>query len=383
MNKVNLKEKLLFGNSLRDLLNDSNVTASTLRRISRKRGIFICNNEKSEYVQSLVSTGISPSELAEIIDTIITKEENPKYQSQIIKCTKKEFSLINIVPTEFNLNTIAQEEFSNYKIIGIPSFKAINNGKEHIELNFSIERFQMTNSSYKNITEFNGKVIIKKEKNGIDVKTTTSHSSVETKLIANKIVSYFLSELKKSGIVNEREKLITIRFNSFTNKNRVAFLNELSQRPTGIETLYFKDTKDIGFKPEQNSLLPNNISWMQDNVSNMALQGKKLHSTLFFKEKKYHEHIQLYKVVAFYHLDNMEYKGTCNIIYDFNGFISKEDPTAELVLSVNNLNLSDFAPNGQRCLPKGKVIQSILSEIESYKHEIFEKFKIPSTITPD
>lgn len=79
----------------------------------------------------------------------------------------------------------------------------------------------------------------------------------------------------------------------------------------------------------------------------------------------------------------MEYKGTCNIIYDFNGFISKEDPTAELVLSVNNLNLSDFAPNGQRCLPKGKVIQSILSEIESYKHEIFEKFKIPSTITPD
>ncbi|SUI92083.1 GapS4b family protein [Shewanella morhuae] len=305
MNKINLKEKLLFGNSLRDLLNDSNVTASTLRKISRKRGIFICNNEKSEYVQSLVSTGISPSELAEIIDTIITKEENPKYQSQIIKCKTTEFSLINIVPTEFNLNTIAQEEFSNYKIIGMPSFKAINNGKEHIELNFSIERFQMTNSSYKNITEFKGKVIIKKEKNGIDVKTTTSHSSVETKLIANKIVSYFLLELKKSGIVNEREKLIKIRFNSFTNKNRVAFLNELSQRPTGIETLYFKDTKDIGFKPEQNSLLPNDISWMQDNVSNMALQGKKLHSTLFFKEKKYHEHIQLYKVVALYHLDNM------------------------------------------------------------------------------
>lgn len=383
MNKINLKEKLLFGNSLRDLLNDSNVTASTLRKISRKRGIFICNNEKSEYVQSLVSTGISPSELAEIIDTIITKEENPKYQSQIIKCKTTEFSLINIVPTEFNLNTIAQEEFSNYKIIGMPSFKAINNGKEHIELNFSIERFQMTNSSYKNITEFKGKVIIKKEKNGIDVKTTTSHSSVETKLIANKIVSYFLLELKKSGIVNEREKLIKIRFNSFTNKNRVAFLNELSQRPTGIETLYFKDTKDIGFKPEQNSLLPNDISWMQDNVSNMALQGKKLHSTLFFKEKKYHEHIQLYKVVALYHLDNMEYKGTCNIVYDFNGFISKEDPTAELVLSVNNLNLSDSAPNGQRCLPKGKVIQSILSEIESYKHEIFEKFKTLSTITPD
>ncbi len=375
MNKLKLKEKLLFGNSLRDLLNDSNVTTSTLRKISRRRGIFACNNEKSEYVQSLVSTGISPSELSEIIDSIITKEENPKYQSQIIKCQTKDCSLINILPTTFDLNSIAQEDFSNYKIIGIPTFKAIDNGKDHIELHFSIERFQMTNSSYKNITEFNGKVIIKKEKNGIDIKTTTSHSSLETKIIANKVVSYFLSELKKSGVVNERERLIKIRFNSFSNKNRVEFLKQLSQRPTGTETLYFKDTKDIGFKPEQKSTLPSDISWMQDNVSNMSLQGKKLHSTLFFKNKEFHEHIQLYKIVGFYHLDNQEYKGTCNIIYDFNGFISKEDSTAELVLSVNNLNLNDFAPNGQKCLSKGKVIQSILSEIESYKHEIFEKFK--------
>jgi hypothetical protein len=374
-NTNNFKGKLLFGNSLRDLLNDSNVTNSILRKITRRRGIFLSKNEKSEHIQALVSTGITPIELTELIDSIITKEENPKYQSQIIKCNDKDISLINSIPTNFDLHEIAQEDFANYQIIGIPNFKAIGNGMEHIEMEFNIERFQMTNSSYKNISEFQGKIIIKKEGSGLDIKATTSHSSPETKIIAKKVVDYFVSELKKLGSVNAQEKLIKVRFSDFTNEKRITFIKEISQKSNGEKILYFKDTKDISFKPEPKSTLPDEISWMQGNVSNLALQGKNLHSTFFVDNKRYYEHIQLYKLVGFYHIDHAEFQGSCHIHYDFHGYISKDDPSAELILSVTNLTLKDTNNTGKRILPKNKVIQTILSEVESYKYDFFEKHR--------
>jgi hypothetical protein len=374
-NKNNFKEKLLFGNSLRDLLNDSNVTNSMLRKITRRRGVFTNNNDKSDYIQALVSTGITPSELTEIIDSIITKEENPKYQSQIIKCNKTDLSLINSVPATFNVHEIAQEDFSNYKIIGVPNFKAIGNGRDHIELDFNIERFQMTNSSYKNISEFNGKIIIKKEGSGLDIKATTSHSSPETKEIARKIINYYIKELKKSGAVDAAEKLVKVRFSDFTNENRIKFIKSLSQKSNGEKTLYFKDTKDISFKPEPNTVLPEEIAWMEGNISNLALQGKNLHSTFFVDNKKFYNHIQLYKIVAFYHLDHAEFKGSCHVNFDFQGYLSKEDPHAELILSVTNLVLKDKNNTDNRSPTKSWIIQEILSEIEFYKYIFFDQYK--------
>ncbi|MFT5717604.1 MAG: hypothetical protein ACI9T7_001800 [Oleiphilaceae bacterium] len=374
-NKQNFKGKLLFGNSLRDLLNDSNVTNTVLRKITRRRGIFIYKNEKPDHIQALVSTGITPIELTEIIDSIITKEENPKYQSQIIRCNDNNLSLINSVPIDFNLRNIAQEDFSNYQIIGVPNFKAVGDGKDHIELDFSIERFQMTNSSYKNISEFQGKIIIKKENGEVDIKATTSHSSPETKEIAKKVVDYFVNELKKSGVINIKENLIKVRFSDFTNENRISFIKELSQKSNGEKTLYFKDTKDISFKPEPGSVLPDEISWMQENISNLALQGKNLHSTFFFDNVNFYKHIQLYRVVAYYQLDHLDFKGSCQVNFDFHGFLSKEDPHAELILSVTNLKLNDNGNTDIRSLSKNKIIQVILSEIEMYKYTFFEKYR--------
>lgn len=374
-NKNNFKGKLLFGNSLRDLLNDSNVTNSVLRKITRRRGIFIYKNDKSDHIQALVSTGITPLELTEIIDSIITREENPKYQSQIIKCNDKNLSLINSVPVTFNLRDIAQEDFSNYQIIGVPNFKAISDGRDQIELDFTIERFQMTNSSYKNISEFQGKIIIKKEGNGLDIKATTSHSSPETKEIAKKVVDYFVRELKKSGVIDIAEKLVKVRFSDFTNENRIKFIKSLSQKSNGEKTLHFKDTKDISFKPEPNTDLPDEIAWMKGNVSNLSLQGKNLHSTFFVDNKKFYKHIKLYKIVAFYNLDHTEFQGSCHVNFDFHGYSTKDDPHAELILSVTNLDLKDKGNTDKRSPKKSKVIQDILSEIELYKYDFFDQYR--------
>ncbi|WP_351009953.1 hypothetical protein [Shewanella sp. S1-58-MNA-CIBAN-0166] len=81
------------------------------------------------------------------------------------------------------------------------------------------------------------------------------------------------------------------------------------------------------------------------------------------------------KNAAYYQLDHLDFKGSCQVNFDFHGFLSKEDPHAELILSVTNLKLNDNGNTDIRSLSKNKIIQVILSEIEMYKYTFFEKYR--------
>lgn len=112
---------LPYGDALRDLLNDQGVTKSDLRLILRRRGVFVGNDEKPSYITMLSRTGLTPSELIEIQEKIRLKEENPKFQTQTVKWSGGDTTLLQSVPKVYDINKLISKPFSNYKVLGAPS----------------------------------------------------------------------------------------------------------------------------------------------------------------------------------------------------------------------------------------------------------------------
>lgn len=365
----NIKYILPYGDALREFLNDSGISKSDLRTIVRRRGIFVAIEEKSSYIPILVRTGITPTELTELNDTIKIREANPKRQTQSIKCEETTDSLVSTLPNGYKINDVVKKEFSNYKLLGSPSFKTINGDSNNIELDFTIERYDYTQSWNKNTTQFNGKVKVNKKNDTLDINISLSHTSPETKEVANKVAADLIKQLKKSGCIKSTEKVKKIKFNDFSNENRIKFLQKLSREQSDFE-LYFTDTKDIGFCPDSTMDFPDEISWMQEKVSNLVLQGKNLHSTFFIKNQNLHKHIQIHKVEAAYSFSFLEYSGTCTISFEFPDFIIKQDKSAELIIRVNGVRFKE----NNIGITQSKMKEVLLSELEESKLRLYQEY---------
>lgn len=365
---MNKKYLLPYGDALRDFLNDSGIVKSDLRAIVRKRGIFVAVEEKSSYVPILVRTGITPLELVELNESLKVREANPKRQTQSIKCEANSANLMQAIPLDYKVVDVVQKEFSNYKLLGNPSFKTIDNDCNHIELDFSVERYDYTQSWNKNTSQFSGKVKFRKKDETLDINISLSHTSEETKEVANKIAADYIKKLKVAGCVKQSEKTKRIRFKDFTNTNRIKFLKQLSQKQSKYE-LNFKDTKDIGFCPDPSMEFPDEISWMHDKVRNLVIQGKKLHSTFFIKKQNLHKHIQMHKIEASYSFDFIDYSGTCSIAFEFPDFIAKDSIDAELSIRVSGIRFKE----NKTGVNQSKMKEILLSQLEESKLSFYKE----------
>ncbi|WP_281223495.1 GapS4b family protein [Photobacterium sanguinicancri] len=365
----NKKFILPYGDSLRDLLNDTGVTKADLKLILRRRGVFVCNDDKTSYITIIARTGLTPCELIELQEKIRVKEENPKFQTQTIKWSGGDKNLLQSMPKSYDINKLISKPFSNYKVLGAPSFKAVEGDKNFVELSFTVERYDYTKSWDKNKSQFSGKVRFKKGCDNLDISINLSHTSPQTKEVANLIAKDIVSNFKASGLISKNEMVKKIRFNDFTNESRVSFLKELSQKQFDNELL-FKDTKDIGFRPDVSKDLPDDISWMQEKISNLILQGKDLHSTFFVNNKSYHQYIQMHKIEADYSFDYQNYSGTCRISFDFPDLIVKENLSSELIIKVINLRFKDKKVS----VSTSKVKELLLSHLEPSKMTLFEQY---------
>jgi hypothetical protein len=364
----NKKYILPYGDALRDFLNDSGITKSDLRSIIRQRGVFVSVEDKSIYVPLLVRTGLTPLELAGLHDNIKIKEENPKRQTQSITCKDDGVSLMSSIPAGYSIEEVVKKPFSNYRVLGVPSFKAIDGNSDNIELDFTVERYDYTQTWDKNTTQFSGKVKFNKKEESLGVDISLSHTSQETKEVANKIVTDFIKQMKSNGHIDNGEVVRKILFKDFTNENRIKFLRELSQNKIDAD-FYFTDTKDVGFCPDESEVFPDEISWMQEKVSNLILQGKDLHSTFFIKNKSYHKYLQVHKIDASYAFQFVDYSGTCKVSFEFPDFIAKQDLSSELIIRVSGIRFKDNLVN----ISQSKMKEILLSQLEKTKLNLYEK----------
>lgn len=371
---MNNKRFLLpYGDPLREFLSQPGITKADIKSILRRRGVFCSDDEKINTVPILIKTGISPYELEELIDKVKGKEDNPKVHTQSIPWAGGDKPLLNAIPAELNIQDIIDQPFSNYKVLGAPNFKAVDGNQNHVEMEFKVERYDLTKSWDKNTSQFSGRITLKKGDDNLDVSMSLNHTSQETKFVADKVSRKVVQNMKDEGFVRRDAEVRRIRFNDFTNPNRVAFLQDLSQKQLN-EALYFKDMKDVGFRPDKKTELPSDIAWMEDKIKNMILQGNDIHTTFFVKDKKYHQFLEVYRIEAEYSFSQNECSGECRIVFEFSEFISREKNDAELLIRVAGISFSDKTSS----ISSNKVKETLLSQLETAKLKLHEQYRKPS-----
>ncbi len=365
----NKKFLLPYGDALRDFLNQPSITKSELKSILKRRGVFFSDDDKQNTIPLIIKTGVSPSELEELRDKIKLREDNPKILTQSVPWDGGDKTLLESVHNDISIQDIVQQPFSNYKIIGAPNFTHIDGDQNHVEMDFRIERYDLTKSWDKNTAQFGGKITLKKGSDNVNINMRLTHTSPETKYIAQKVTRKIVKDFKDDGYVKTSSSIRKIRFNDFVNENRLMFFQDLSQNQLS-QALYFKDTRDIGFRPDESKTLPEDLSWMEDKINNLILQGEKIHTTFFVKEKKYHEFLEVYRIEADYSFEYDEYSGECSISFQFADFISKNKNDAELVINVERLSFIDKNIS----ISSSKVKELLLSQLEESKLSLHRQY---------
>lgn len=369
MNKEpqDIDQILPFGEMLRSFMEQSFISKNDLKELLRSKGIFISSSEKQDSIPILMRTILSPGEFDQLKESQNSKEDNPKIITQSIEWQSND-TLIESLPDRFDLNSILELDFSNFKVVGSPNFISINDDPNHIKIDFEVERDDLSKSWASTKTVFPGSLELKRVIQNKEVKLVVTHTANETKYVANKTSSNLISHFKKKGFIDEKMELSKILYNSFTNAKRIDYFLDMSKNFKS-SLLKFKDLIDIEFSPDKVNTLPDGMQWMEKRIDDLKMNGQSLHKTLFVKEKRYHSFIELYRVDASFTFDYKGITGNCTISLNFPDYGKSKDVNSELEINVKSIVtdtiLKDFS--------RSELKKILLKEFENLKLENYKK----------
>lgn len=381
MNKEpeDIDQILPYGELLRGFMEQSFIGKSALKDVLRNRGIFTHNIEKYDTIPILSSTILSPSEFDYLRECQNSKEDNPKIITQTIEW-QSEDTLFDSIPENFDVSSVMNLEFSNFRVVGSPIFVPVDGNPNCIRMDFSIEREDMSKNWATNKSIFPGSLELKRLEEGNNIQVVITHTANETKNVAAKTSSSLIKHFKEQGFVNPSKNLEKILFSKFSNSKRVIYLLSLTQRCKS-SILDFVDIVDVEFSPDPNSNLPKEIKWMEKKIEDLKLNGNALHETLFFKNLDYYNYLHLYKVDAKFKFHTSGLSGDCVISLGFPDYGHEKNLEAEMEVNITALSFD----NHPRGISKSAIKEILLKEIEGQKIASFNYYRLdrdlPAEIT--
>jgi hypothetical protein len=363
MNKapVDIDRFLPYGEMLRGFLEQPFLSKSDLSSLLRSRGIFVNRNEKIDTIPWITNLLISPLEFDNLREAQNTKEDSPKVNTQTIRWSSSS-ALIDCVPDKFDLNSVLDLEFSNFKVVGSPNFIPVNGNSEHLLLEFKIERNDYSKSWISVQSIFKGSLELKKIKETNEVRLVMTHSANETKYVAGKAATGIVKHFKDKNYVSAGDNIKKIEFGHFTNPGRIEYLLSLTQNVSS-SLVKFEDLIDVEFSPEKESPLPEKIKWMEKQIEDLKLNGKGLQDTFIVKEKNLHPYVLLYAVLARYKYDYKGLIGKCTVSIGFPDFAKAKAKSSELEVNIKNLSFEQTPKH----ITREQIIKIILDELDNIK----------------
>jgi hypothetical protein len=370
MNKEpdNIDQFLPYGEMLRGFMEQSFIGKGDLKELLRNRGIFTKNIEKHDTIPILSCTVLSPSEFDALRECQNSKEDNPKIITRTIEW-ESENTLFDSIPEKFDIGSVLDFDFSNFKVIGSPSFVPVDNDPNYLKMDFVVEREDMSKNWARNKSTFPGSIELKKEENS-NVQVVITHTAVETKQVAYKASSTLVKHFKENGLINPCKELEKILFSKFSNFSRVIYLLSLTQRCKS-SILDFVDIVDVEFSPDPNCKLPEDIKWMEKKIEDLKLNGSKLHETSIFKNIDNYQYIHLYKIDAKFKFNVSGSSGNCVISIGFPDYERERNSEAEMEVNIRNLAFENYL----NTVSKPEIKQALLKEIEGKKIASFQTYR--------
>ncbi|MCQ2262273.1 MAG: hypothetical protein MJZ42_03855 [Bacteroidales bacterium] len=359
-----IDKMLPFGEMLRGFVNQSSISNAEIHRILKERGIFALNNDKSYTVPILQTLLLSPKEFEEVRLSLSEREDNEKKFSREIELNQ------NVTLFHPDCNNV---EVSDFLKKNLPScvlkypirFTKVDDNPEYIIADFTIIRYDRNKSWYEQKNEFNGRVEFINENGKGHARIT--HTAPETKEIAEQILKQQVRKFKEKGIIAQDAQLKKIIFSEFSNNERFAFFYRMT---THLQNDYFtcENIKDISIKPDDDSVLPEEINWM-DNMKKILLSGDSLNDKFFMKDTKYHNSIILWNMDALFSYNYKGEKGKFTISLGFPDYPNKFS-NAEF-----EMNISQFSSEKRlSTTDKNKLKSKLLSEMDRQKNIVYNNF---------
>lgn len=360
-----------FGENIKMLLSQSKINKTDINHILRSRGVFCSSSEKTDTVPVLVKTIISPNEYNDFISNITVKETSSKFNLRSLHW-ESDTSLIDALHESIDKDSIITNNFLNYEISDYSDFYCLDSDPDHVTLDFEIKRTDLLDNWTEQEKFFKGKIELQKPKDPgeeVSISITLTHTSPETKIVGDLILQKMETSLKQNKHIREDSNIVKIRFNDFSNENRILFLRNVASKHLNSE-FYFKEIVDFQFKPDENSIFDDDVKWLEKNIDELIIKGN-LENTLFLSKKEIHASIQAFRLVASYEITLLDYKGSCRVSFEFPDFIAKDNKSAELVI-----DFKSFSMKGMSNKKQFETKQSIMKEIELEKNKQYVETKI-------
>lgn len=354
-----------YGEALRGFVNQKFITPPVLQSILKERGIFVLNADKDYMVPIVQTLLLSPTEFDKIRDAFARKEDNEKKISREISFSSNA-TLYQSDIMQMNVEDFLKRQLPTCKIKQAIRFVQTDNNPNHLTAKFTIIRNDINKCWYEQTNEFSGSVEIINENGKGAIRIT--HTSPETKDLAEYIVKNQIRQYKDKGLLKEDVNPQKILFSTFTNTTRFAFFFRLTTKIENNGIFTFVDIKDISIKPQDECVLPAEILWME-NIQRLIISGKSLNEKAFMKEEKFYCNLELWSIEATFKYDYKGQKGYVCICFGFPDYNSKGG-NAEF-----EVNIKSLVPEKSLSAKQKRDLKSkLLSVMDNQKLTVYSNF---------
>ncbi|WP_438349441.1 hypothetical protein ACP8HI_01765 [Paenibacillus sp. FA6] len=365
--KITLASMLPFGSMLRPLLNDSCLTDADLNNILKSRGVFVGESDKKSTIPIMITMILSPKEFEKLQENQETKEDNPKHRNSSIKSRSLQ-SLASVV-TNFEISTDEIEKLNDEMQLN-SSMVFGHVSKNHLVLEYSIIREDLTRDWVRPQSSHSAKVIITKDETSGELSICNEYTSKETDDINKKVIKDFVAFMKLKGEASD--KLETISASDFTNRERFNFMLQLAS-DSEDGTLNFIEVRDVEIGPDPDNPPQNPNSIIQHNVKKIIINGSGLEGNTLLTDDKDKDGLLLRSIEVAYDFNCNGVKGRCVLQYGFMHFFRNQNTSQEFQVALRYLS----AKSGN----KGVLNNFVLNKFELLKRKKYQLLKKNKNIT--
>jgi len=364
------------GQELLPLLEQQYITASVLKDVLRSRGTFINTQDKNVLIGEIMLTYLTPIEFDYLMSIAIEREEKRKVRNdfdELDASSSVSFADSLPSPEEIQITQLLDEKLKNCNLVGSPALVRIS--QNHYKLKFELRRRNLHSSWIKSEQIFAAEInVIKDDKRGV-VKIENWHTSEETRVATRLITHKIRRSMVTKGLV-KKDQTKTLRFNSFTNAERIAFLMKFTGQFTK-DLFKFEKLVDLALRldPKSNST-DERLTWMKNKVSKLNLSGSALEDTFFVCDESCRDDLLVWKFECRYSFDEPDGKGTILIAFEFGGYAKTASNEAPFQIAPSRFSGAKYHASHK------KLEKKIISTLNDYQLEFEREVKKSSNTPP-
>jgi hypothetical protein len=377
---VEFDKFLPFGETLRGYLVQPFVKAADLSELLRARGVFVQAAEKGDLVAILAATLISPAEFQTLLDCRRERDSKEKIIDRTYGWKSKR-SLLDAANSAVQLEKLPFENTDKCKLLGKPTIAPVDGDPEHIELSFAIRRTKMSLDWSSEESQFSGKVTLKKIKVAGQVVLTITHTSPETKDVAEKYAKLIEESLRESADIGEASPDDQILYSSFDNTQRADFLLSLTGQCSHDELTFVKLT-NLEALTDTSLPIPDGCKELIEGFDQLRLRGE-LHNSAYCRKREIYPYVRFYRMDARFKFKVIGGEGECTIRYEFADYGTSESQKAEFTHETEISTLADKFRHVSKASVK-KPLQDLITRViaEKFKNRNEKKESPPSKTVP-